>query len=157
MHVVYRAAGGPGNPFHFGRGGSRCDPSPCDRVPSLLALTPCSLDNSISIAAALKRTSVAVDARLSLLRKRALDTANSDKTKDAVLHRRDVGARHRSIIGMRNDVALRIRPANRDNHGRARPQRAQSRVRFFEAEFSQHHLLPNDFGLTQGACKKLDR
>ena len=68
----------------------------------LLALTPCSLDNSISIAAALKRTSVAVDARLSLLRKRALDTANSDKTKDAVLHRRDVGAPDRSIIGMRN-------------------------------------------------------
>jgi hypothetical protein len=31
--------------FILGRGGSGYDPSPCDRVPSLLALTPCSLDN----------------------------------------------------------------------------------------------------------------
>jgi hypothetical protein len=45
MHVVYRAAGGAGNSFHFGRGGSWYDHSPCDRIPSLLALTPYSLDN----------------------------------------------------------------------------------------------------------------
>ena len=45
MHVVYRSAGGAGNPFHFGSGGGGYDPSPCDRVPALLALTPCSLDN----------------------------------------------------------------------------------------------------------------
>jgi hypothetical protein len=46
MHVVYRSAGGAGNPFHFGSGGGGGDdPSPSDRVPSLLALRSYSLDN----------------------------------------------------------------------------------------------------------------